>query len=97
MTDFKPLPGTSLAFLDRQRERETLDGLLREVRAGRGGVMVVRGEAGIGKSALLDYVARVAADLRLIRVAGVESEMELAFAALHQICSPDARVPAAAA
>jgi DNA-binding CsgD family transcriptional regulator len=50
--------------------------------------MVVRGEAGIGKSALLDYTARAAADLRLIRVAAVESEMELAFAALHQFCSP---------
>ena len=49
---------------------------------------MVRGEAGIGKSALLDYTARAATDLRLIRVAGVESEMELAFAALHQLCSP---------
>ncbi|MGO9779843.1 MAG: AAA family ATPase [Streptosporangiaceae bacterium] len=88
MTDFDPLPGASLAFLDRQRECEVLDGLLRAVRAGRGGVMVVRGEAGIGKSALLDYMARVAADLQLIRAAGVESEMELAFAALHQFCSP---------
>ena len=50
--------------------------------------MVVRGEAGIGKSALLDYTARTAADLRLVRIAGVESEMELAFSALHQLCSP---------
>ena len=78
----------SSAFLDRQRECELLDGLLHELRAGRGGVIVVRGEAGIGKSALLDYTARAATDLRLIRVAGVESEMELAFAALHQLCSP---------
>jgi DNA-binding CsgD family transcriptional regulator len=83
-----PLSGASLAFLDRQRERELLDGLIHEVRAGRGGVIVVRGEAGIGKSALLDYTAGEASDLRLVRVAGVESEMELAFAALHQFCSP---------
>lgn len=76
-----------MAFLDRQRECELLDGLLHGVRAGRGGVVVVRGEAGIGKTVLLDYMARTAADLRLIRVAGVESEMELAFAALHQFCS----------
>ena len=88
MTGFGPLPGASLAFLDRQRECELLDGLLHAVRAGRGGVIVVRGEAGIGKSALLDYTARAAMDLRLIRVAGVESEMEMAFAALHQLCSP---------
>jgi hypothetical protein len=88
LTGFGPLPGASLAFLDRQRECELLDGLLHAVRAGRSGVIVVRGEAGIGKSALLEYTAQAATDLRLIRVAGVESEMELAFAALHQICSP---------
>jgi DNA-binding CsgD family transcriptional regulator len=78
----------SLGFLDRKRECEVLDALLHAVRAGRGGAMVVRGEAGIGKSALLDHTARAATNLRLIRVAGVESEMELAFAALHQLCGP---------
>jgi DNA-binding CsgD family transcriptional regulator len=88
LTSFGPLHGTSLAFLDRQRECELLDGLLHAVREGRSGVIVVRGEAGIGKSALLEYTARAATDLRLMRVAGVESEMELAFAALHQLCSP---------
>lgn len=88
MTGFGPLHGTSLAFLDRHRECELLDGLLDAVRAGRSGVIVVRGDAGIGKSALLEYTARAATDLRVIRVAGVESEMELAFAALHQLCSP---------
>ena len=85
MTGFGSLHGTSLAFLDRQQECELLDGLLHAVREGRSGVIVVRGEAGIGKSALLEYTARAAADLRLIRVTGVESEMELAFAALHQL------------
>ena len=85
---FDPLPGASVTLFDRQRECELLDGLVHAVRAGSGGVVVVRGEAGIGKTALLDYTARAAADLRLVRVAGVESEMELAFAALHQFCSP---------
>ncbi len=88
MTAFGPLPGETGVFLDRRRECELLDGLLDAARAGRGGVVVVRGEAGIGKTALLDYTARTAADLRLIRIAGVESEMELPFAALHQFCSP---------
>jgi DNA-binding CsgD family transcriptional regulator len=88
VTASDPSSGSSSAFLDRRRECELLDGLLYGVRAGRGGVVVVRGEAGIGKTALLDYVARAAADLRLVRIAGVESEMELAFAALHLFCSP---------
>jgi len=51
-------------------------------------VLVIRGEPGIGKSVLLDHAASVAADLRVLRVAGVESEMELAFAAVHQLCAP---------
>jgi hypothetical protein len=49
---------------------------------------VVRGEAGMGKSALLAYVAGAAAEMRVVRAVGVESEMELAFAGLHQLCAP---------
>ena len=55
---------------------------------GAGGALVVRGEAGVGKSALLEYVAGAAADMRVARAVGVESEMELAFAGLHQLCAP---------
>jgi DNA-binding CsgD family transcriptional regulator len=59
-----------------------------EARAGRSRVLVLRGEAGIGKSALLDYVSDSAAGCRVARASGVESEMELAFAGLHQLCAP---------
>ena len=76
------------ALLDRDRERAALDGLLGDLRSGRGGALVVRGEAGVGKSALLEYVAGAAADMRVARAAGVESEMELAFAGVHQLCAP---------
>ena len=55
---------------------------------GAGRALVVRGEAGVGKSALLEYVAGAAADMRVARAAGVESEMELAFASVHQLCAP---------
>jgi DNA-binding CsgD family transcriptional regulator len=79
----EPMP----VLLDREAERATLDALLTDLRSGRGRVLVVRGEAGVGKSALLEYVAG-AADMRVIRAAGVESEMELAFASLHQLCVP---------
>ncbi|MDX6226059.1 MAG: hypothetical protein QOE64_2435, partial [Frankiales bacterium] len=72
----------------RRDERAVLDGLLDEARAGRSGVMVLRGEAGVGKTALLEYAAGSASDFRLVRTAGVESEMELALAALHQLCAP---------
>jgi hypothetical protein len=58
------------------------------VRAGRSGALVVRREAGIGKTALLGYAIDSASDLRIMRAVGVESEMELAFAALHQLCMP---------
>ena len=69
----------------RRSECARLDGLLAGVRAGHSAALVIRGEAGVGKTALLDYVAE-SADLRVLRAAGVESEMELAFAALHQMC-----------
>src|SRR5206468_2250771 len=57
-------------------------------RAGRSGVLVVRGEPGVGKTALLEYAVDSASDLRVVRGVGVEWEMELAFAALHQLCGP---------
>jgi DNA-binding CsgD family transcriptional regulator len=72
----------------RRSECDTLDGLLGGVRSGRSAVLVVRGEAGVGKTALLDYAVESAPDLRVVRAAGVESEMELPFAALHQLCGP---------
>src|SRR5829696_5505598 len=75
-------------LLGRATECEALDRLLEEVRAGRSAVLVIHGEAGVGKTALLDYCARQAAGFRLARIAGVESEMELPFAALHQLCAP---------
>ena len=76
------------ALLNRQRERAALDGLLEDLRSGRGRALVVRGEAGVGKSALLEYVVGAAAEMRVARAVGVESEMELAFAGLHLLCVP---------
>src|SRR3954470_10527558 len=72
----------------RRSECEVLDRLLQRVRAGRSGALVVRGEAGIGKTALLDYAIESASDLRIARATGVESEMEVPFAALHQLYAP---------
>jgi DNA-binding CsgD family transcriptional regulator len=65
-----------------------LDRLLEGVRSGRSGVLVLRGDAGIGKTALLEYAVGSASDLRVLRAVGVESEMELPYAALHQLCAP---------
>ena len=75
-------------LLDRLPERTALSALLDGARAGRSGVLVVRGEPGVGKTALLDWAVESAAGLRVVRVAGVESEMELAFAAVQQLCAP---------
>ena len=74
-------------LLDRVREREVLDRLVVETRAGQGRVLVLRGEAGIGKTALLEYLSAVAGGCRIARIAGVESEMELTFAGLHALLS----------
>jgi len=70
----------------REGECATLDGLLEDARAGRSTALVVRGEAGVGKSALLGYLRERADGCGLARASGVQSEMELAFAGLHQLC-----------
>jgi DNA-binding CsgD family transcriptional regulator len=72
----------------RQRECDALEALLAGVRAGESGVLVVRGDAGVGKTALLGHLRLKTAGGRLLKVAGVESEMELAYAGLHQLCAP---------
>jgi DNA-binding CsgD family transcriptional regulator len=72
----------------RDSECEALDRLLDGVREGRSGALVVRGEPGVGKTALLDYVLERASGCRVARAAGVQSEMELVFAGLHQLCAP---------
>jgi DNA-binding CsgD family transcriptional regulator len=79
-------PGGQL--LGRAREREVVDRLLDGVRGGRGGVLVVHGEAGVGKTALLEYAAEAGRVLRIARTFGVEAEKELPFAAAQQLCSP---------
>src|SRR6202046_1037189 len=80
--------GRASGLTDRRGERGALDQLIDAVRAGGSRVLVVRGESGVGKSALLDYLAGQAAGCRVVRTAGVESEMELAFAGLHQLLAP---------
>jgi DNA-binding CsgD family transcriptional regulator len=72
----------------RRRECGVLDRLLDAVRGGEGHTLVVRGEPGVGKTALLDYLAEHASGCRVVRVAGVQSEIELAFAGVHQLCGP---------
>jgi DNA-binding CsgD family transcriptional regulator len=81
------VPG-GLVLRGRRDECAVLDGLLEDARAGQSGVLVLRGDAGIGKTALLEYALGSASDMRVLRGGGVESEMELAFGALHQLCAP---------
>jgi DNA-binding CsgD family transcriptional regulator len=78
----------SASLRGRRSERAACDALVAAVRRGESRVLVVRGEAGIGKSALLAYLVGAASDLTVVRAVGVESEMELAFASLHQLCVP---------
>jgi AAA ATPase domain len=81
------VPGVP-ALRGRRNECAALDRLREGARSGRSDVLVVRGKAGIGKTALLDYAIGSASDMLVVRVTGVESEMELAFAALHQLWAP---------
>jgi DNA-binding CsgD family transcriptional regulator/tetratricopeptide (TPR) repeat protein len=75
-------------LLGRRAECRALDRLLDGVQAGQSRVLVLRGEPGVGKWALLDYLVRGASGCRVTRAAGVECEMELAYAGLHQLCAP---------
>ena len=77
-------------LLDRHSERRGLDRLLGDVRAGQSCAMILRGDPGVGKTELLNYLVDRAAGFRVVRAVGVQSEMELAFAGLHQLW---ARVP----
>jgi len=75
-------------LLDRVRERSVLDQLVADVRAGQSHVLVLRGDAGAGKTALLRHLPNAARGCRVTLATGVESEMELAFAGLHALCAP---------
>ncbi|MGP4022013.1 ATP-binding protein [Actinomadura sp. 3N407] len=74
--------------MGRDRERDCIAGLLKAARSGRSRTVVIQGEAGIGKTALLDQIASDAGDMRLIRGAGIESETELPFSGLHLMLYP---------
>src|SRR5580692_8732790 len=75
-------------LLNRLPERAALGQLLEAARGGRSGALVVHGEAGVGKTALLEDAIASASGMRIARVAGIEAEMELAYAALQQLCAP---------
>ena len=79
-------PGPQLR--GRRTECEALERLLARAQEGHSGVVVLRGEPGVGKTALLDHLTRHAAGFRVLRAAGAEFEMELAFAGVHQLCAP---------
>jgi DNA-binding CsgD family transcriptional regulator len=83
-----PRPGRRTDLLGRGSECALLDGLIGDVRRGESRSLVLSGEAGIGKTALLEYLVQSASELTVVRAAGVESEMELAYAGLHQLCAP---------
>ncbi len=88
MSTYSPIRRRAAELRGRRGEIDAIDELIDAVRAGDSRALVVRGEPGVGKTALLDYVVEHASDCRIERAVGVQSEMELAFAALHQLCAP---------
>jgi predicted ATP-dependent serine protease len=81
-------PGRRDTLRGRRAEREVLDRMLGAVRGGQSRVLVVSGEPGVGKTALIQSAISSASGFRVMGMVGVESEMELAFAALQQLCAP---------
>src|SRR6516225_8312090 len=88
MTSSLFVPGRGAGLRGRADACAVLSQLVEDIRHGESRSLVLRGEAGIGKTALLEYLIESASDMTLVRVVGVESEMELAFASLHQLCGP---------
>src|SRR5437660_8823008 len=82
-----PRAGKQMALVGRRDEQEALDRLLDGARSGRSGVLVVRGEAGVGTTALLEYLAERASGCEVARATGVQAD-ELAFAGLQQMFAP---------
>ena len=75
-------------LVGREEEQARIEGLLARGRAGTSGVLLIRGEPGIGKSALLEHAAAAAADALVMRARGIDSELELAWAGLHELLRP---------
>ena len=75
-------------IVGRQAEREKIKSLIADAREGKSGVLVVRGEAGIGKTALLAFAEEESGEMDVLRSTGVQSESEIPFAALHQLVRP---------
>jgi hypothetical protein len=88
MASRAPIRGRSAELLGRRGECEVLDRLIESVRIGQSQALVVRGDAGVGKTALLEYLVEHASGCRVLRAVGVQSEMELAFAGLYQLLAP---------
>lgn len=80
------MPEETLLLRGRGRECAQIDALIQNASRGTGGSLIFRGEAGIGKTTLLDYAAAKRTGFRVARIGGVESEVELPYAALHQLC-----------
>src|SRR4030081_3568978 len=81
-------PSPARRLLGREHQRVALDRLLEAARGGHGGVLVVHGEPGVGKTALLEYAGAAGREFRVLQTVGIEGEMELPYAALQQLCSP---------
>src|SRR5262245_38168564 len=90
MSEGSSRQGRATGLMDRLSERDALDRLIDAVRAGQSRALVIRGDPGVGKTVLLEYLAgrALASGCQVARVTGVQSEMELAFAGLHQLCAP---------
>jgi ABC-type transport system involved in cytochrome c biogenesis ATPase subunit len=88
MAPYPPLRGRAGELQGRRSECAVLDRLIEAVRAGESRALVLRGEPGVGKTALLDYLSGHAPGCSVVWAVGVQSEIELAFAAVHQLCAP---------